>query len=201
MKVYDETFYNHELKRALLPPRKLAIQYKIPMSDKEAYERVIEIMNNIKQFVKEGKNLLLWSKEQGTGKTLMAIKIAESYIAQRNEKCRATDCAVFINVGDLLFYRKDFSNPESQELVRKLEDKINKCRLVIWDDLGTKDLSDYDKEYLIVLLNRRLNDLAKSNIYTTNLTSNQLFEVVGARLSSRLFEDTEVIEFKGGDHR
>ena len=200
--VYDEKFYESELVRSLLPPKKLAKKVIIPSSDKEAYQRLYEIGNNILSFVSEGNNLMIWSNEVGTGKTLMATKLAEQYILKRNENNRATDCALFINVGDLLFYKKDsFNNVVSQKMIWDLEEKIKDCKLVVWDDIGTKGMSEFDKEYLIVLLNHRLNDLHKSNIYTTNLNENQLREVIGSRLTSRLREDTEIIELKGGDKR
>ena len=200
--VYDEKFYESELVRSLLPPKKLAKKVIIPSSDKEAYQRLYEIGSNILSFVSEGNNLMIWSNEVGTGKTLMATKLAEQYILKRNEKNRATDCALFINVGDLLFYKKDsFNNVVSQKMIWDLEEKIKDCKLVVWDDIGTKGMSEFDKEYLIVLLNHRLNDLHKSNIYTTNLNENQLREVIGVRLASRLREDTEIIELKGGDKR
>lgn len=201
--VYDEKFFESELVRSLLPPKKLAKKVMIPSSDKEAYQRLYEIRDNILSFVSEGKNLMIWSNEVGTGKTLLATKLAAQYILKRNEKNRATDCALFINVGDLLFHKHNSWNRDfySQEMILELEEKIRNCKLVVWDDIGTKGLSDYDEEYLTVLLNHRLNDLHKSNIYTTNLNENQLIEVIGSRLASRLREDTEIIELKGGDKR
>ena len=200
--VYSKEFYLSELKRSNLPLKKLSITPVIPKGDTEAYNKVISIGKDIVNFVRDGKNLLIWSNYPGTGKTLMATKIAQNYIHERNVPERATDCAFFINVGELLFYKKSAIDEISyKEKVRYCEEQIKKCKLVVWDDFGTKELSEYDREYLIVLLNFRLNELHKSNIYTTNLDGAQMFEILGARLASRLFEDTEVIEFKGGDKR
>lgn len=201
--VYDEKFFESELERSLLPPKKLAKKVFIPSSDKEAYQRIYEIRNDILSFVSEGKNLMIWSKEVGTGKTLLATKLAAHYILKRNEKNRATDCVIFVSVGDLLFHKHNSWNRDfySQETILELEEKIRNCKLVVWDDIGTKGMSEWDREYLISLLNPRLNELHKSNIYTTNLNENQLLEVVGLRLASRLREDTEIIELKGGDKR
>lgn len=201
--IYNQEFYESELKRALLSPRKLAKVVLTPENDKDAYKRIREIGSNIESFVNNGNNLMIWSRGTGTGKTLLATKLAQKYIARRNSNTLATDCAVFISVGDLLTHKHNSWNHDlySQERILELEEKIRNCKLVVWDDIGTRGMSYYDQEYLIVLLNHRLNDLHKSNIYTSNLDSEQLYEVVGARLFSRLREDTEIIELKGGDKR
>lgn len=195
-----------EIQKAGLIRKKLDVQLDDnTLIDKYNDEEVISL-------VKNDRNLLFWSKNPGTGKTVSANKIALNYIQSRISNslktAKETDRYVavvnavqFININELLFLRKDFNNPESQEKSRYLERRIKECDLVIWDDVGLSDYSSYDKEYLTMLIDGRLNQYHKANIYTSNCIGELLYNNVGARLYSRIMENTEVIEFKGGDRR
>ena len=72
--------------------------------------------------------------------------------------------------------------------------------MVIWDDIGANKLSDYDHTQLLTYIDQRKLNL-KSNIYTGNLNYDQLMNTVGARLTSRVWNDSTVVELVGVDRR
>ena len=73
--------------------------------------------------------------------------------------------------------------------------------LLILDDIACTDLSKFDYSTLLVYINSRwLNN--KSIIYTSNVPPNNLDEIVGQRIASRICsKNTEKVVFKGGDNR
>ena len=73
--------------------------------------------------------------------------------------------------------------------------------LVVWDDIASTKLSEYDISQLLILVDNRIID-CKSNIFTGNLTSKESVEkAVGSRLASRIWNSSTVVEFKGKDRR
>ena len=193
-----------ELKRSRLIKKK----YEVELKDSSLVERLAK---EIPEAIKSDKNYMFWSKQPGTGKTVTANKLGYAYIVSiisantlngiKNDFYgNKYNLVQFVNINELLFLRKDFNVLASQEEVKQLEDRIMNCDIVIWDDIGM-ELSAYDKEYLTLLIDKRLNQYHKINIYTSNCEGESLFNAVGARLYSRIHENTEVIEFKGGDRR
>jgi DNA replication protein DnaC len=84
-----------------------------------------------------------------------------------------------------------------EELKRQLID----VDLVVWDDVASTDLSSYDMSNLLTYIDQRCLNI-KANIYTGNITSFQELEkIVGNRLASRIWNASEIIEFKGKDRR
>ena len=92
---------------------------------------------------------------------------------------------------------KDFSNPLSSEY----KENLKSCDLLILDDIAVTGISQYDYLQLFTLIDSRM--LAdKSIIFTSNVTSiKKLEEIIGERLSSRIFGNSLVVEIKGGDMR
>lgn len=165
--------------------------------DKKTFARLQNIKNNIVGIVDNGTNLYLTSKSTGNGKTSWSIKLMHKYFdsiwAGNGLRVRG----LFIHVPTLLVQLKDFQNPVSSEFKKNIE----QCDLVIWDDIASTELSNYDYSQLLVYVDSRiLNE--KSNIFTGNLpTKKELEKVLGDRLASRIFNTSEVIELKGKDMR
>ena len=72
--------------------------------------------------------------------------------------------------------------------------------LVVWDEIGTKAVTQFEHEHLLSLINNRI-DSNKSQIFTSNLDPTALRDVVGERLYSRVINLSTVMEFKGADKR
>ncbi len=178
--------------------RQIPIQLMPETVDYNSFTELAELKANIVEFVSNGKSLYLYSKNTGNGKTSWSIKLMLRYFdriwAGNGFRCRG----VFVHVPTLLAKLKDFGN-KTEELYT-LQQKIIDCDLVIFDDIGVADLSNYDKSQLISFVDQRT--LAfKSCIFTGNLGLKELKLAVGDRLASRIWGSTIKIELFGKDER
>jgi DNA replication protein DnaC len=164
--------------------------------DKPAYKRLATIKKQIVQFVGEGNNLYICGYA-GNGKTSWAVRLLQSYLHYKASGNYEKLQGMFVSVTDLLLKLKDFNNPVSKEF----KDNLERVPLVIWDDIGITGISQYDYTQIYTLINNRI--LAgRSNIFTSNLTKReQLEDIVGERLASRIYGLSEVLELKGRDMR
>lgn len=188
------------LKLSHIPQSKQGLNTLNPsVQDVPAFEQLADIRNNIQDFVEEGRKLYLWSNQTGNGKTTWAIKLGLQYINQVWKYFYETPACLFISVSDFLYKSKAFDNPiltkEAQDIRRSAE----KSDLIILDDVGLDYISKYDYTSLFSLVDVLcLND--KPLIVTSNFSPQELNELVGDRLPSRLCSDI-VIELKGMDRR
>lgn len=179
--------------------KKLALHPDGDGTDLKEFEILKRIQDNIVEFIEAGHNLNIHSVQPGNGKTSWAIKLVQTYFnkiwLKTEMKCRA----LFINVPYLLLALKEnISNKSSY--IQHIKDNIYNCDLVIWDDIGTKSITTYESENLFSMIDARLNQ-GKSNIFTSNLTNDELHQVLGDRLSSRICNLSFDIELRGGDKR
>lgn len=179
------------------------LQYPKPLypeeADLEQFERLAEIKDDIVNWVDEGNSLYIFSTTCGNGKTTWAIKLMSKYFDRiwpgNGYECRG----IFVRVGELLNrVKRAISKPDLQ-LTEYLE-AIRECDLVIWDDIGEFELTVFEQQTLIELIDTRIYG-GKSNIYTSNVIDDTLESHVGTRLTSRILNKSEVIEFIGNDRR
>ena len=140
--------------------------------------------------------MYIFSEKTGNGKTSWAIKLLLKYFdsiwAGNGFRVRG----YFQHVPSLFTTLKDFS--KSHEALRKTLATVD---LVIWDDIASTKLSDYDAQQLLIIIDQRVSD-GLANIYTGNLTSQEaLTKAVGQRLASRIWNMSTLVEFKGKDRR
>lgn len=168
-------------------------------SDKEQFTQLKEIENNILEFIKDGKNLYIYSKNCGNGKTSWSLRMVESYFNKIWNGAKLECKVLFINVPKFLITLKE-NISEFSEYINFIKKNILKANVVIWDDIGTKAITTYESEYLLNYIDNRIN-LGKSNIYTSNLNNSELHQFLGDRLYSRIVNLSKCIELKGADKR
>ena len=182
-------------------PRKM--QYPVSLTpskqDIQAFVRLKNIKDNIVEFVQEGHNLYLYSTNFGNGKTTWATKLMLKYFddiwAGNGFKCRG----IFVHVPTFLTKLKENIGRKDSEF-ESLRDKLLAVDLVIWDDIAATTMGDYDHANLLTYIDqRKLAGL--SNIYTGNMGESQLRNALGNRLSSRVWNDSVIIELVGADRR
>jgi DNA replication protein DnaC len=71
---------------------------------------------------------------------------------------------------------------------------------LVIDDLGAEKSSEWAREILYLIIDKRYSDLLPT-IITSNLSPKELAEKLDDRLVSRLMEDAIVIKIDGKDHR
>lgn len=164
-------------------------------ADLNAFEDLQDIKDDIENFVMNGENLYICG-DTGTGKTSWAIKILLKYFDQIWAGNGFRVRGMFVHIPSLLLKLKDFNHPVSVEYKQSL---LN-ADLIVWDEIGG-NLSDYDYSQLLMYIdNRLLNE--KSNIFTSNIVRNfDLQHTIGAKMASRIWNTSQVIQFKGRDKR
>jgi DNA replication protein DnaC len=166
--------------------------------DYDAFCDLADIKFHIDDFVKNGENLYLYSDRTGNGKTSWSIKLMLKYFdtiwAGNGFKCRG----IFVHTPTLLTKLKDFDNKDAT--FEQLKNLIPDVDLVIWDDIASTNLSNYDHSQLITLIDQRVLN-RKSNIFTGNLDKPGIIKSLGVRLASRVWNASTRIQLKGSDKR
>lgn len=180
-----------------IPKHKQTPAELYPGEDYDAFCQLADIKSDIVSFVDKGYSAYITSANTGNGKTSWAIKLLLKYF---NEVWAGNGFRVrgmFVYVPQLLLKLKDFNNPLSAEYKQNL---LN-CDVVVWDDIGSTELSNYDLSQLMLYIDQRIM-AGKANIYTGNLnTKDKIARVLGERLASRVWNNSAVVQFTGKDRR
>lgn len=167
--------------------------------DLQVYKKLQAKSDAILNFIEEGNNLYIYSENCGNGKTTWAIRLMYSYFDKIWHKS-CFDCkALFVSVPKFLYNCKR-SISQDVKGFEELCNLISEVDLVIWDDIGEMKASDYEHQILFQYIDNRINS-KKSNIYTSNKNKEQLEDVLGVRLASRIYNCSECIEFLEEDKR
>ena len=178
-------------------------RYSVPLRpetvDTNAFVALRDIKDGINDFVKEGKSLLIYSKNTGNGKSSWATKLLLSWFnsiwATTDFECRG----LFVSLPKFVFAMKE-NIQKPNEYFEYMNDNIRTADLVVWDEINFKDWTPYELDYLLSVIDQRVS-VGKANIYTTNYDLKTIAEKLGTRLASRIRGNSECIEFKGKDRR
>jgi DNA replication protein DnaC len=168
--------------------------------DLNSFKQLKNIKDGIADFVTGSQNLYIYSDYFGNGKTSWAIKLLQKYFdeiwAGNGFRCRG----IFISVPLFLTRNKEIISHKDIDY-ELLRERLLTTDLVVWDDIAASKLSDFDYNNLLTYIDsRKMSGL--SNIFTGNVTTEQkMIEYVGTRLSSRIWNDSIRVEFKGEDRR
>lgn len=166
--------------------------------DEEAFDFLFAIKENIHKYVEEGSCLYLWSNKTGNGKTTWVSKLLLAYFnavwAYNSMECRG----LYIYTPTLINQLKTqfLNNISMIELIAK----IKNADIVIFDDLGVGNLTDFDINNLLDLIDYRMSN-KKSTFFTSNLDIESLSKLFGDRLKSRIINNSIIVELKGRDRR
>ena len=195
---------NYLLETSNIPKSKRKINTLIPDSiDVKAFEKLADIRDNIVDFVQQGTSLYIFSDRVGNGKTTWAIKLMLQYFNEVWAGNGFTPRGIFVNVPTFLTMNKNIiSLPDKNfEIMR---DQLPYVDLVIFDDIASTKLSDYDYNMLLTYIDQRVVS-EKATIYTGNIVPEHLKDFVGSRLKSRICGKKNVngmqVMLKGSDKR
>ncbi|MBU3110526.1 ATP-binding protein [Clostridium lacusfryxellense] len=197
-KVIDVYYTGSELKNILkthnfdnfkldfYPSRKSELQSESP---KKNMEKILSnSMSFLRNFDTSDENLLFYGSS-GTGKTFLSHCITKELIDKGF-------FVVYRTAEELIKALKDirFNNDNS------LEDLLINCDLLIIDDLGTEQLSDFTKTEMFNLINTKLLK-QKKMLVSTNLTLESILKTYSERITSRLLGNFTLCKFFGDDIR
>ena len=167
--------------------------------DLEAYTYLNNLRKNILNFVSNGDNLYIYSQQTGNGKTEWSLKLLKSYVLRIWYKSSITCKVLFISVPRYLLSIKDaISN--NNEYAKHIKENVLSADIVVWDDIATKGMTEFETENVLSIIDARIN-MGKSNIFTSNITPQELQIYVGDRLGSRILGTSKLIKFVGQDKR
>lgn len=181
--------------------QKYPIQLKLDAdgTDRDAFYKLRDIQNDIKNFVSSGKNILIYSENTGNGKTEWTKKLLLSWFDSiwpyTDFECRG----LFISMPKFMIAMRE-NIKEPNDYFKYINDNIIKADLVVWDEMNYKDLSQFEHDYLLSVISQRIS-IGKSNIFTTNYSLPIIEQRLGTRLASRIIGSCIKIEFKGKDKR
>ena len=172
---------------------------KVPKAELD--EHTLEILETIRAdidfFVKKGFNLYLFGGE-GTGKTSWAIRLMNSYIAEIAERNNFVERVLFVSVPSFLSKAKLHITSPSRYYIELLN-SIEKVDLVVWDEIGQTDKTNFEAQLLYSCINERL-FAKKANIFTGNVEPEKM-KAYDLRLASRICNNSDCLEFNGLDKR
>lgn len=167
--------------------------------DEDSFIRLKYIQLNIEDFVKDGKNLYIYSSITGNGKTAWAIRLMQSYFNAIWHKTDIECRGLFLSVPRYLLAIKENISAINEYAIF-VKDNIFDADIVIWDDIGTKTATSFEHENLLSIIDYRMCN-GKSNIFTSNVSPEELRTLAGDRLYSRIINYSTCLQFKGEDKR
>lgn len=179
--------------------KRITISIDKDATDQAEFTKLQHIEKNITKFVETGSNLYLHSSNCGNGKSTWANRLVQAYFTENWAYLDLSCHALFISVPSFLNALKR-NITAYDEYAAYINKYVYDAELVVWDDIGSKVGSEYDLDQLFNILNRRIIN-GKANIYTSNLSTVELYNALGNRLASRIAQGSIDIELKGKDKR
>jgi len=158
-----------------------------PVKNTSFYDSALVTLRAAKEFTRRYMNNphtdgLLLTGQVGSGKTFLACCIANALLAQGK-------ILLFIAVPDLLDQIKATYDAKNENNVTESEllDTAREVPLLILDDLGAHNYTNWTRNKIFSIINHRLNYLLPTLI-TTNINLEDLEQFLGDRTTSRIFQ-------------
>ncbi|HQY29849.1 MAG TPA: ATP-binding protein [Thermomicrobiales bacterium] len=135
---------------------------------------------------------LVLSGPCGTGKTHLAVAIANAYLS------RAGRTVIFTVVPDLLDHLRATFDPSRGVTYDQRFSEIRNSYLLVLDDIGTENATPWAREKLFQIVNHRYNEQLP-----TVFTTNQPDSAIDERILSRMLDSamSRRIQMSGDDYR
>lgn len=190
MKKMENQFRHARISRVLKNCRldKFRFDFYSPeMIDQTHREGAARALNAAKSFVNECQQNphglgILFTGPVGSGKTYLAASIA-------NELMEAQLQVLFLVVPDLLDELRASYKSEVNEM--DLLDTARTIPILILDDLGAHNYTDWTRNRLYSIINYRMNELLPT-VITSNLSLDEMEDYIGVRTTSRIIQSSRI---------
>jgi DNA replication protein DnaC len=161
------------------------------------------------------KNLYLWSAESGTGKSLTASSVLNSFLIKYYLGCKKRQLQAdqtpiyFLDLNEFHTLFNKMTRPgipthvreEASETFYHQMAQAKKAVMVVLDDVGTRSITEALRGDILDIVNERMKHY-RPTIFTSNLALEQLPALFGEqRLFDRIRDLALVIEFEGESKR
>ena len=149
-------------------------------------------LSRAEDFVRQPQGWIVYEGAYGCGKTHLAVAIANARLEQFGDRI------LFITAPDLLDFLRTTFSPNAEVSYSEAFEQICNVPLLVLDDLGVENPSNWAKEKLFQLLNHR-----HVQALPTVITTNTALDELDPRISSRMMEGAVVkhIQIKAPDYR
>ena len=169
-------------------------------ADIECWQWLEDVRNNIVEEVQNGLSIVITSSILGNGKTSWAVRLLQRYLAETALDGRMVEKGMFVVSAQLLTEFGDYNYFQTmQEFLERFE-RLKTCELLVIDEIGGGSLTKASYPYLYDLVNYRV-DNNLSTVYTTNYTDEEIIDLLGQRLYSRIYDTSVVLEFEASNVR
>lgn len=165
-------------------------QYQITSQNETCYKVCKKYADDFTKMLENNQGLLLWG-DVGTGKSFAAACIANQLLSNKTPVVMTS----FVKLLEMIS-----SNEETESSVIR---RINRAKLVIFDDLGAERGTGYSLEKVYDIIDSRYRR-KKPMILTTNLTVDEMKRETDPRYSriyDRVFECCYPVHFTGNSWR
>jgi len=161
--------------------------YSSEMKDETHYDGAVRALNAAKSFVKECQRTpyglgILFTGSVGSGKTYLAASIA-------NELMETELKVLFLVVPDLLDELRATYKSELNEM--DLLDTARTIPILILDDLGAHNYTDWTRNRIYSIINYRMNEQLPT-VITSNLSLDEMEDYIGVRTTSRIIQSSRI---------
>ncbi len=175
----------HYLLHAGIAPkfRDASFENYLPVNDKAARQRqaIMAYADLVSSDNHDGKCLIL-SGDVGCGKTHLATALIKSVIWSTAQPC------MYVSFDELVAMAKETFAPKAPTTERELYRRFTKYRLVVIDEVGMQNFTEFEQTVAYKLINARyLQELP--TVLATNVPANNLKRCIGERAVDRLREN------------
>lgn len=142
-------------------------------------------MRALEEWIRNPKNFLILIGVSGCGKTYVSVALA-FYLFEIKEKDSNSVPYLdiqFVKLRDFFDHLKALYSKNKDD--SNIKEILSNCAFLILDDLGASRNTEWQKEVILDIIDRRYDNMLPT-IITTNFNFREIKEIFGSRVSSRL---------------